>query len=171
MCHSSGVSIPSGYSVFQSLVFVYMPNGLYMDYGLSPVAPFSRISETVTDIFFLLPCTAMPTRDGARQIPHDPFAKPCRCRACRRRWWTFPKAGYRCIAYYQSRPPACLARISTSSHSTSPIMHTIHHHTPNHHTATGTRRKHPVVCSERAGRGGGAERRRRTASKSAHRGA
>ena len=98
-----------------------------MDYGLPPVAPFRPTSL----ISFILPsCTAMPTRDGARQIPHDPYAKPCRCLACRRRWWTFPKAGYRCIAYYQSRPAAYLARISTSSRSTSPIMHTIHHRIP-----------------------------------------
>ena len=79
---------------------------------------------------FPLSCTAMPTRDGARQIPHDPYAKPCRCLACRRLWWTFSKAGYRCIAYYQSQPSACIACISTSSHSTSPIVHTFHHRKP-----------------------------------------
>ena len=106
--------------MFNRSYFVYMTNGLYMGYGLPP----SLISS------FFLSCTAMPTRDGARQIPHDPYAKPCRCLACRRRWWTFPKAGYRCIAYYQSQPYACLARISTSSHSTSPIMHTFHHCNP-----------------------------------------
>ena len=81
--------------------------------------------------YILLSCTAMPTRDGARQIPHDPYAKPCRCLACRRRWWTFPKAGYRCIAYYQSRPYAYLAYNNTPIRSTSQIMHTIHHHIPN----------------------------------------
>ena len=83
-------------------------------------------------ISFIHPsCTAMPTRDGARQIPHDPYAKPCRCPACRRMRWTFPKAGYRRIAYCQSRPYAYLAYNNTPSRSTYQIMHTIHHHTPN----------------------------------------
>ena len=78
-----------------------------------------------------LSCTAMPSIDGALHIPHDPSAQPCRCPACRRLWWTFPKAGYRCIAYYQSRPCAYLAYNTTPIRSTSQIMHTIHHHIPN----------------------------------------
>ena len=81
--------------------------------------------------FILLSCTAMPTSDGARHSRHDPYAQPCRCPACRRMRWTFPKAGYRCIAYCQSRPYAYLAYNNTPIRSTSEIMHTIHHHIPN----------------------------------------
>ena len=98
--------------------------------GYHPSLLSAEYLKTVVDITFPLSCTVMPTRDGARQIPHDPYAKPCRCLACRRLWWTFPKAVYRCIAYYQSQPSACIACISTSSHSTSPIVHTFHHHNP-----------------------------------------
>ena len=99
--------------------------------GYLPSLLSAEYWEAAVDITFPLSCTAMPTRDGARQIPHDPYAKPCRCRACRRLWWTFPKAGYRCIAYYQSRPYAYLAYNNTPIRSTSQIMHTIHHHIPN----------------------------------------
>ena len=115
------------FSIPTARVRIYAQGSIYGLWATTRRSFQSNLGQQSLISFIHPSCTAMPTSDCARHSRHDPYAQPCRCLACRRMRWTFPKAGYRCIAYCQSRPCAYLAYDNTHSRSTYQIMHTIHH--------------------------------------------